>query len=140
MVGIDTLNSLLRGELAATETYQQAMHKAEGSPWDGQLRVIHEDHRKAANRLRLFVREAGGTPKQDSGVWGTFANFVEGTARLFGDTAALKALKEGEESGLGSYETVVEDDDLPPLFREFLVAQLIPQTRQHIRTLDQLIA
>ena len=44
---IDTLNQLLRGELAATETYQQAMAKVGSEPGAAELRQIHDEHRDA---------------------------------------------------------------------------------------------
>lgn len=44
------------------------------------------------------------TPVHDSGAWGEWAKLVMGTAKLLGDKAALKALKEGEESGLKEYQ------------------------------------
>src|SRR5436305_622331 len=92
----DTLNSLLRGELSATETYQQALAKVGTEPGAAELRQIHDEHREAANTLRIHVHQHDGKPDQGSGAWGAFAKAVEGTAKVFGNTAALKALKEGE--------------------------------------------
>jgi len=44
---IDRLNALLRGELAATETYQQALEKVHNEPGATELRRLHTDHREA---------------------------------------------------------------------------------------------
>ena len=73
----ETLNGLLRGELAATETYQQALAKVGDDPRAAELRRIHDEHRAAANTLRQAHppsrREAGarlrrlGRVRQDSG-------------------------------------------------------------------------
>src|SRR5688500_4016587 len=101
---VDQLNSMLRGEIAATETYQQALAKVGAEPGADELRSIHVDHRETANEFRQHVHQHGGKPDQDSGAWGAFAKAVEGSAKVFGDTAALKALKEGEEQGISSYE------------------------------------
>jgi len=136
---MDTLNSLLRGELAATETYLQAVAKFEGQPEEAELRQLMADHRTTANTLRQHIHELGGKPDQDSGAWGVFARAVEGTAKAFGKTAALKALKEGEESGLKSYEKLSADKDLPPECVTVLRNELIPQTRAHISGLDRLM-
>jgi len=136
---IDTLNSHLRGELAATETYLQALAKIEGQPEEAELRQIMTDHRTTANTLRQHIHELGGKPDQDSGAWGVFAKTVEGTAKAFGKTATLKALKEGEESGLKSYEKLAADKDLPPECGTFLRSELVPQTRAHITVLDRLM-
>ncbi len=139
-VQTDHLNSLLRGELAATETYQQALAKVGNEPWAGPLRKIHEDHRSAANMLRKHVHEFGGQPDQDSGAWGLFAKTVEGAAKLFGNKAALKALKEGEEHGLHTYEDVLLDADVADDCKTLIRSTLLPQTREHISTLDRLMA
>jgi len=47
---VDTLNKLLRGEIAATETYQQALAKVGTEPGADALRRIHDEHREAAIR------------------------------------------------------------------------------------------
>lgn len=136
---VDTLNSLLRGELAATETYQQAMEKVGDDPGGAELRRIHAEHREGANTLRQLVHRFGGEPDQDSGAWGTFASAVEGTAKLLGNTAALKALKEGEEHGVNSYENALQDEDTPADLRNLITRTLLPQTRQHIAALDRIM-
>lgn len=136
---IDTLNKLLRGEISATETYQQALAKVGDEPGAEEMRRIHREHREAANTLRKHIHDHGGQPEQGSGAWGTFAKFFEGTAKIFGDKAALKALKEGEESGLKSYEDAVKDGELPADCSALIRSQFIPQTREHIATLDRLM-
>ena len=137
---IDTLNSLLRGEISATETYQQAMAKVGSEAGAADLRRIHEEHREAANTLRQHVHSHGGQPDQGSGAWGAFAKTVEGGAKLFGNAAAIKALKEGEEHGIKEYEEALQDADLPAECRTLISSQLLPRTRAHIPVLDRLIA
>ena len=137
---ISRLNSLLRGELAATETYQQAMAKVGNDPGADQLRQIHVEHREAANTLRQHVHQHGGKPDQDSGAWGTFAKAVEGTAKLFGNSAALKALKEGEERGMKDYNDALQDPNLPEECKSLIRTRLLPQTQAHIPVLDRLMS
>ena len=132
---ISTLNSLLRGEIAATETYQQAMAKVGEQP---ELKAIHADHRDAANELRKHVHKFGGKPDQDSGAWGVFAKAVTGTANVMGRGAALKALKEGEEQGISDYESALNNADLAEEERSFIRNELLPRCRNHISTLDRL--
>lgn len=137
---MSTLNSLLRGELAATETYQQAMRQVGDEPGAADLRRIHAEHRAAANSLRQLIHQFGGQPDQDSGAWGAFASAVEGTATLFGNTAALKALKEGEEHGMNSYESSLQQTDLCSQCRDLIASTLLPQTREHVAVLDRIMA
>ena len=135
----DTPNSLLRGEISATETYQQALAKVGDDPKAADLRRIHQEHREAANALRQHVRDQGGEPEHGSGAWGAFAKAIEGTAKLFGDATALRALRQGEQSGLSSYENALKDDSLPTECKNYLRNTLIPQTREHVTVLDRLI-
>ena len=141
-IDVDDLNGLLRDELSAVETYRQALDKnraqyGQDARFQQLVHLLH-NHEQAATKLRQLIREAGGTESNDSGAWGTWANTVMGTAKLFGDTAALKALKEGEESGIKDYRSLLDDDDVPAAAREILVP-IVEQQKQHIAVLDRLI-
>src|SRR3954452_15288496 len=140
---LDDLNKCLRGELSAIETYTQALDKARDDDRFGnevqQLSRILEDHRNAASRLRSVIQQMGGTPSEDSGAWGTWSKAVMGTAKLFGDTVALKALKEGEESGLKDYESVRGGGNAAAALPSDITA-LASKNREHISTLDHLMA
>jgi uncharacterized protein (TIGR02284 family) len=133
------LNRLLRGELAATETYQQAMHKWGSDAGAAELRRLRDDHRDAANTLRQHVHEHGGKPDQHSGAWGTWAQTVEGTAKLFGNASAIKALKEGEEHGIKDYESALRDEDLLADCKNLIRSTLLPRCQSHIPVLDRLM-
>ena len=137
---LDVLNELLRGEIAAVETYQQAMAKIGSDPGAAELRRLHDEHREAANTLRQHIRGHDGTPGHGSGAWGKWAKAVEGVAKLFGNTAALKALKEGEEHGVKSYEQALEGKGLPEECKALVRDRLLPQTRAHLPVLDRLMS
>jgi uncharacterized protein (TIGR02284 family) len=139
MTDTTTLNSLLRGEMSAIETYRQAIEKFAGEPETDQLRAFQRDHRDAADALWHHIERHGGKPSEGSGPWGSFAKAIEGAAKLLGDTAALKALKEGEEHGLKDYQDALDNGNLPTDCRE-LVLSFIPKMRQHIEAIDQLMA
>jgi len=134
------LNKLLRGEISAIETYQQALEKLDDSKNATDIRRLHDEHIQAANVLRRHVHEHGGSPDKGSGAWGAFAKAVEGTAKLFGNAAAMKALKEGEEQGISDYESALRDETLPADCKELIQTRLLPQTRAHIPVLDHLMA
>ena len=57
-----TINSLLRGEIAATETYNQALEKFAGQAEESELRRLRDQHRAAANTLREHVHQNAGEP------------------------------------------------------------------------------
>ena len=136
------LNSFLRGEISAAETYRMAIDKIadsdKGSANAGLLREIQEEHGRAAQALRDRIRELGGEPSDSSGAWGAWAKFTQGTANLFGDAASLKSLKEGEEHGLKDYSEGLDDIDMTSA--ELVQNQLMPAQRRHINLLDQLIS
>src|SRR6185369_11822151 len=136
------LNSFLRGEISAAETYRMAIDKVADADKAqtanlGLLREIQEEHGRAAQALRDRIRELGGEPSDSSGAWGAWAKFTQGTANLFGDAASLKSLKEGEEHGLKDYEEGVDDIDASSA--ELVQNQLIPAQQRHVSLLDQLI-
>jgi hypothetical protein len=101
------------------------------------LREIETEHSLAARMLREQIRQLGGNPSDSSGAWGAWAQTVQGTMNLFGDTSSLKALKEGEEHGLKDYEDALKDVD--GVSRQFISNKLIPQQQRHLSLLNQLI-
>ena len=136
---VDCLNSMLRGELAATETYEQALAKFAAEPHAAELQRIQAEHHEVVNKLRQHIRQCGGKPARTSGAWGTWAKLVEGAAKLFGAKAALKALKEGEEQGISDYEKALHDEGLAEECKSIIRDELLPQTQSHVRSLDRLM-
>jgi len=134
------LNSLLRGEISAAETYKMAIDRA-AAEFPAQvrsLRAIAQEHGEGAQLLRECVKRQGGEADDSSGAWGIYAKTIEGVAKIFGDTTALKALKEGEEHGLRDYRDAL--DSLDGESRRLVAEQLIPAQERHITTLDGMIA
>jgi uncharacterized protein (TIGR02284 family) len=136
----DIVNSLLRGEISAAETYNQAMEKFASQPEVAELRRLRDAHRDTANTLRQHVHKHGDQPATSSGLWGTWAKFVEGTAKVFGKAAALKALKEGEDHGVKQYQRALDDKDLAADCKTLIRTQLLPQAQGHIPALDRLMS
>ncbi len=131
---ITQLNSFLRGELSAVETYDQAIAKLGDDPAvRGKLDNCRTSHQLRATLLREEIRRRGGEPAEGSGPWGAFAQLVEGGAKLFGKKAALAALEQGEDHGREDYR--VELDDLSPELRRFVEGKLLPE---QLRTHDAL--
>ena len=125
------MNSLLRGEISAAETYRNVLDKVADGGGDasahdaGLLRQIQEEHGRACQSLRDRIRELGGEASDSSGAWGVWAQAVQGTMSLFGgDKGGLKALKEGEEHGLKDYEEALDDVDASSA--QLIQNQLIP--------------
>lgn len=136
---VPQLNSLLRGEISAAETYRMAIDRvaSDASSNAALLREIQEEHGRAAQAVRDRIRELGGEAVDSSGAWGAWAKTVQATMGLFGDVSSFKALKEGEEHGLKDYNDAV--GSLDETSRQMVQNQLIPQQRRHIDLLDQII-
>lgn len=136
---VDQLNSLLRGEISAAETYRIAIEKVEpGRATElASLREISREHGEHAQKLREEIRRLGGEADDASGAWGAWAKTVQGVSSLFGDASALKALKEGEEHGLKDYQDAVDELDAPG--RQRIVETMIPAQQRHIDILDAMI-
>jgi hypothetical protein len=136
------LNSFLRGEISAAETYRMAIDKAGDSqttpPTSGSSGKSRKSTAARHKAIRDRIRELGGEPSDSSGAWGAWAKLVEGAAALFGgDAGSLKALKEGEEHGLKDFNEGL--DDIDTTSAELVQNQLIPAQQRHINLLDQLI-
>lgn len=142
MHNIETIDKLLKDELAATETYQQALDKLRKDAALGEseyLMPIYEEHKDAVSSLQAQIRQLGGTPSESSGAWGSWVEIVQGGANLLGKKTALKVLQEGEKNGAEDYENVLKDTDLPSNIRSLVETKLLPAQQAHIRTLDRLL-
>jgi hypothetical protein len=135
---LDRLNQLLRGEMAAIETYRVALDAVGEEPLAEDLRALRRDHRDAADALWHHVEAHGGQPSTGSGAWGAFSKAVEGTAKLLGNKAAIKALKEGEEHGLKQYEEALISG-LPADCEGLIRERLLPRQRNHLPVIDRLL-
>ena len=121
---VDQLNSFLRGEISAVETYRQALEALKSSAIVPKIAECKQSHEQRVAILTDEVRKLGGEPAQSSGAWGAFAKLVEGGAAVLGEKTAIAALEEGEDHGNADYKrdltkldgaarTVVEQQVLP---------------------------
>ncbi|WP_394822220.1 DUF2383 domain-containing protein [Pendulispora albinea] len=127
---VDQLNSFLRGEISAVETYRKAVGALDKSVHIQQLTECQQSHEQRVAILSEQIRRLGGTPADSSGIWGAFAKLVEGGASALGEKTAIAALEEGEDHGNRDYQS-----DLPKLDREvraLIEARVLPlQQRTH---------
>jgi demethoxyubiquinone hydroxylase (CLK1/Coq7/Cat5 family) len=125
-VTVQTLNELLRGELAAVETYSQALGLlAANSEARADLRECQLSHEDRVLRLRAEILQRGGRPSGQSGAWGVFARLVEGGAKIAGPKMAVTAIEAGEDHGLKEYQELLPKLDLPA--RSVVAADIYPQ-------------
>ncbi|MEI8133070.1 MAG: DUF2383 domain-containing protein [Leptolinea sp.] len=92
---IETLDTLLKNELSATETYQQARNILREDAELGDsvaLMPIYEAHKEAVSSLQALISRLEGSPAEDSGTWGAWAKIVLGGADLLGKRPTLPIL------------------------------------------------
>ncbi len=124
---IETLNSFLRGEISAVETYRQALPHVSDRTREALDECLH-DHEARVTELREQVEKLGGTPAEGSGVWGTFAKVVQAGADILGEKTAIQALEEGEDHGLADYQR--DADKIHGDARRFVRMRLLPAQKQ----------
>ena len=134
---IDHLNSFLRGEISAVETYRMALDKLDAnSPARAELVANLASHEDRVQMLRSAIMQCGGEPVTSSGPWGVFAKAVEGAARTFGDKSAIAALEEGEDHGLKDYKADL--DDIETDQRLLVTSRLLPLQEMTHRRMSSL--
>jgi len=136
---IDALNALLRGEVAAVETYDQVIAKFAGQPQAVELQRLRDEHTESAAVLRERVRHFGGDPAEGSGIWGKVTAAITGTAKILGPAMALATLKQGEEYGIGQYENALCDPEIDSDDKDLIRHRLLPRANAHVADLDRMI-
>jgi len=140
---VDSLNSLLRGEIAAVDTYEQALRKfadAENAPIVTALTRIRNEHSESVGLLRSRVSVSEGKPSEDAGPWGLFAGTVTAGAKMIGPVTALAALKQGEMHGIDQYEKTLNNKEVSTECNYLISSDLLPRCRKHVTSLETLIA
>ena len=135
----EKLHKIVRGETSACEAYKQALDKIDDHPERAQLKQMKSDHEEALQYWKTETRLEGEVPEQDSGAWGTVVKGFVGTAKVFGDSATLKAMKEGEEHGLKSYHELLESDEISAVQKQKITSTFIPNQERNIRKIDSLM-
>src|SRR5690242_7129728 len=133
---ISQLNSFLRGEISAVETYRQAITKVRDVAARTQLEQCQSSHQRCIDMLRTRIVQLGGHPEKSSGAWGAFAKAAEGGAAVLGEKAAIDVLEEGEDYGLKDYQSHLADLDVDS--RVFVEQELLPAQQQTHRMMSGL--
>lgn len=139
---LEALNTMLRGELSAVETYDQSLSKFDQGHEEArtELTRIRGEHQSNVTALQAKVREHGGEPSTGSGPWGSFTQVVTAGAKLLGPQTTLAALKTGEEHGINDYQSVLDNPRVAEAVKATIRDSYLPAAREHVRALDALSA
>lgn len=125
---IDQLNSFLRGELSAAETYRLALDKLEQSEYRPSLVQCTRSHEERARLLTEAILGRGGDPAESSGAWGSLVRMIERSAAAISESAAIAMLEEGEDHGRDDY--LRDIDNLEPSARQLVEFAILPEQRR----------
>ena len=125
---IDQLNSFLRGELSAVESYKLALDHLEQSEFRATLVQCSRSHEERARLLSEAILGRGGEPSPSSGAWGSLVRMVERSALALGEGAAIAVLEEGEDHGRDDY--LRDLDTLEPSARQLVEFAILPEQRR----------
>jgi hypothetical protein len=128
----ESLNALLRVELAAVVAYQHALRSLDGRLGNdaAQVHDLAGGHQRNVAALQACVRALGGVPAAGPGAsWSSFA--------LLRDELSVQQLLLAERDGLAEYEAA-----LPSLegdVRDLVEHELLPRQRLHVATLSKIL-
>lgn len=131
---IESLNSLLRVELAAVAGYQKALRslKKKAATDTDQILKLAADHQRTATALHGSVQARGGAPVTSAGPWegSEAAALTNGAPVMMESAEFVGALLEVEQRGLATYEASLSslDEDA----RELVELELIPRQKRHV--------
>jgi CBS domain-containing protein len=134
------VTSLVKDELAAAETYKQALQTFRRGPAEEELRRIENDHEEAARLLRERLARIGVNAPGGSELTGAWSKPIEGTGKAMDDKAALKILKEGEQNGIQDYQDALRDLGLDPEVKRLITTELLPKARSHVPVLEKFLS
>jgi hypothetical protein len=135
---VDQLNSFLRDELAAVETYGQALLGRSSFSGKTELSMCQRSHEVRARNLRDKIASLGGQPAATSGIVGAWKKLLESGAAALSENTAIVALEREEDHVLRDYRTGMGKVD--PEARAFLEANVVPEEEYTHRTMSDLRA
>ncbi|HXH29828.1 MAG TPA: DUF2383 domain-containing protein [Bacteriovoracaceae bacterium] len=133
------VDELIRGEMAAVQSIDAVLSRIKNDMERTELTSIRQDHVRAVDRLKRYAGADFKNETTSSGPWGAFASAFTGGASLFGDKAAVQALRVGEEYGIKEYREALEDDSMNFELKEVIRSELLPNQERHISTIERYI-
>jgi demethoxyubiquinone hydroxylase (CLK1/Coq7/Cat5 family) len=131
------LDNLIRGELAALQSYDAVLKDTKDKIQMNRLQEIRNDHVDAITILSKYTIDKPTilAETETAGAWGDFAKAWTKGAKLMGNKTALKALTQGEEHGINKYTEALEDKTLKAELKTAIRLKMIPAQKAHIEIL-----
>jgi hypothetical protein len=132
----ETIHSMVEAELAAAEACAVALHRFEGQPAAKELRRIQQEHREAANELRLH--DAEKSCPRGKRAWHKLARTILSLAQRLSTTAAMRSLYRAEDVCFRLYKDAVFEKDVPVQCQALIWSTLLPRLEAHRSSLNRL--
>lgn len=132
----NNVDSLIRGEISAVESYNQVIAKVKDKAEVTKLETFRAHHEKAVATLKKYAPSEVVYEAQDSGPWGAFVKGFTGVASVFGDKTAIAALKTGEVHGINEYEEALKDETISPELKRVIQTDLLPKQKLHVEAIE----
>jgi bacterioferritin len=128
---INELNTILRGEQMAVESYELFISNADDEKIRRLFEQFREDHREHADLLTERIHGLGAVPGKGTGIPGMFSQIkLEFETRKKDSEEILKRACFGEDKGVKMTEEIVKGD-LDPESAE-LVGRILSKDREHL--------
>lgn len=135
---INELNTVLKGEQMAIDSYSRFIEEIKDENIKDELRRIKDDHKKHAAALAGHIRALGGKADSGTGLAGIMAGakqLVQGIGTT--DIKVLQSAYDGEDKGIGMTEEVIKGD-LDDQSRD-LVMGILSEDHDHLKNMAMMI-
>jgi len=136
VVSAETVQCMVDAELGAAEACAVALHRFEGKPEAKELRRIQQEHREAANELRLYNHEASSD--RGGKTWRKLARTIFAVAQRLSTSAAIRSLYKAEDACFRLYKDAVFEKDVPVECQALIWSTLLPRLEAHRSSLNRL--
>jgi bacterioferritin len=128
---INELNTVLRGELMAVESYDLFIANTDDEKSRQLFRQFRADHKEHAELLSDRIRSLGAVPGKGTGIPGTFSQIkLEFETKRKDSEEILKRAYFGEDKGVKMVEEIVKGDLDPESAK--LVGRILSKDREHL--------
>lgn len=131
---INELNTVLKGELMAVESYDMFIYNTDDERIRQQFEWFREDHKEHAELLSRRIRSLGSVPDKGTGLPGMFSQIkLEFETKGKDSDEILKRAFFGEDKGVKMAEEIIKGD-LDPESAE-LIGKILSKDREHLVTM-----
>lgn len=138
-VSINELNSLLKGENMASDSFEKIIGRVNCECAKGKLQKIQQNHKQHAIKLEKRIQDLGGTPVNGVGFVGKTVEVVSGIKDLKkkSNKEYVEEILIGEENGIKMAREMIIAN-LDPVSSK-LVNGILNEDSNHIMSLQEII-